>query len=87
MTDVDLPGALEQAELERLFQRGDYRSLRDRAAKLRAGALERGDEEAVQNIERLLERLRPDPTGAWIYLLAFVLLATITALTYAGAIG
>lgn len=87
MTDLDSPSALDLSELEHLFQLGDYRTLRQRAVPLRRQAQEQDDSEALARIDVLLARLRPDPTGARIYLLALVVLGAITWLTYSGALG
>lgn len=71
-------------ELQTLFRLGDYRRLRSRASAVRQDALARQDQETVDEVDALLERLRPDPTGAKLYLLAFLLLFAIAALTYGG---
>ncbi len=71
-------------ELQTLFQLGDYRRLRTHAETLRKEALARQDQETVKAVDALLERLRPDPTGAQLYLIAFALLFAIAALTYGG---
>lgn len=71
-------------ELQTLFQLGDYRRLRSRAETVRKEAVARQDQETVEAVDSLLERLRPDPTGAKLYLIAFALLFAIAALTYGG---
>lgn len=85
MTEAESKETLDRAELKRLFDAGNYRALRAQAMTLREQALAQDDQDALREIDALVDRTRPDPTGAKIYLLAFVVLVIVTALTYSGA--
>jgi hypothetical protein len=57
------------------FARGDYRTVRDGAAKLAASAT---DDRVRQAARMLRERVEPDPTSKLLFLLAAGLLAFLT---------
>jgi hypothetical protein len=63
-------------ELEAAFTRGDYRAVREGAAKLIASS----DDEAEKNAARVLvERTTPPTFAKYMFLLAALLLALLTS--------
>jgi hypothetical protein len=71
----ELPRHPELDALVAAFARGDYRTVRDGAAKLAASAT---DDRVKQAARTLRERIEPDPTSKLLFLLAAGLLAFLT---------
>ena len=82
----DWPNDSELDQLVAAFVRGNYRAVRSEAPRVERSARERGDEIVAAKARELQERVKPDPMGKALLLIAFLLLALVTVAAYSGNI-